>query len=160
MLLPIPYLIWQGLSIGFVMGLPHTKQGLTSSWWLWSFFFSKMVHLIACKKMFDALNVAKLFFREVIRLHGLPRSITSNRDVKFLSYFWRKLWKQLKDEIRLIFAYHLQKDDQTKVFNCTLGNMLHCLASEHPKKWDECLPKLNTHSTPWLTGQPTTHLLV
>ncbi|RDX80963.1 hypothetical protein CR513_38414, partial [Mucuna pruriens] len=85
--------------------------------------FSRMAHFIPCHKVDDACLVA-LFFKGVVRLHGLPRTIVLGRDAKFLTHFWRTLRSKLGTKLIFFIACHLQKDGQTKVTNRTLSQLL------------------------------------
>nr|GFB38323.1 putative reverse transcriptase domain-containing protein [Tanacetum cinerariifolium] len=68
-------------------------------------------------------------------LHGLPSSIVSDRDARFLSHFWRSLWKMVNAQLNFSSAYNPRTDGQTKVVNRSLSNMLWCLVGDHVKAW-------------------------
>jgi len=68
--------------------------------------FSKMAHFIPCHKVDDASYIIKLFFRDVVKLHGLPRTIVSDKATKFLCHFWKKFWFRLGIKLHFSTSSH------------------------------------------------------
>ena len=87
-----------------------------------------------------AEQVARLYFDEIFRLHGLPSSIVSDRDPKFTGAFWQSLFTLTGTKLLLSTSYHPQTDGQTERLNRTLEEMLRSFVAYDMRNWDDLLP--------------------
>src|SRR5271169_188234 len=120
--LPAPSGPWKGISCDFVTDLPVSKG--YDSLFVVGDRLTKMFHLVPCTKTTTAPEFAQIFIDYVIRLHGIPDSIVSDRGSIFTSQFWTALSKALNLKKRLSTAFHPQTDGQTERMNQTVEQYL------------------------------------
>ena len=136
--LPVPKAILEDVSMDFVLGLPRTQRNKDSIMVVVDL-FSKMAHFIPCHTTYDTVQIADLYFKEVVHLHGIPRTMVSDRDTKFLSHFWLTLWRKIGKRLNFTSSSYPQTNGQTKVTNRTLGTLLRALITKKPIQWEELL---------------------
>jgi len=138
--LPTPQAPWEDISLNFITKLPRTLRTKISIMMVIDKFFN-MGHFIPCHTIYNASNVPNLYFRKIIRLHRIPRSMVSDRDAKSFSHFWLILWRKMGTVLKFSTTYRPQTDGQIEVTNRTLGTLLRVLVKKSIKGWDELLPR-------------------
>jgi len=141
--LPIPEKVWEDVTMDFITGLPPS-QGSTVIFVVVDR-LSKTAHFGALPTSFTASKVAELFVSLVVRHHGYPRSIVSDRDPVFISTFWRKLFELSGTKLAMSSAYHPQTDGQTEVVNRGLEQYLRAFTQHKPSSWVAFLPWAEFH---------------
>ncbi|GIL63307.1 hypothetical protein Vafri_17402, partial [Volvox africanus] len=136
--LPVPEAPWESVSMDFVVALPKTEGGYDAVLVMVDR-LTKMVHVAPTMSSCTAEQTARLFFDNVVRLHGVPKNVVSDRGGQFVSKFWEALCKLVGMRVNLSTAYHPQSDGQTERTNRTLGDMLRNFAGRTPSVWDTYL---------------------
>ncbi|KAJ9515361.1 hypothetical protein QJQ45_006622 [Haematococcus lacustris] len=136
--LPVPQHRWEHVSLDLITQLPNTTAGHDAI----AVFvdkLTKMIHAVPTTTTVTASTLARLFFDNVFRLHGLPKVIVSDRDPRFTSIFWQELFKLTGTHLNMSTANHPQTDGQTERANRTLEDMLRNFVSPHHDDWDQHL---------------------
>jgi hypothetical protein len=136
--LPIPSYPWQQVTMDLITQLPRSRSGHDAIV-VFVDKLTKMVHLAPTRTDVTAPQLANIFWATVVRHHGLPSSIVSDRDPRFVGHFWQALWKCLGTQLTMSTAFHPQTDGQTERANRTLEEMLRPYVNFLQTDWDEHL---------------------
>ncbi|RVW16021.1 Retrovirus-related Pol polyprotein from transposon 17.6 [Vitis vinifera] len=121
--LPIPEWKWDNITMDFVIGLPRTRSKKNGVWVIVDR-LTKSTHFLAMKTTDSMNSLAKLFIQEIVRLHGIPVSIVSDRDPKFTSQFLAEFTKGFGHPTEFSTTFHPQTDGQSERVIQILEDML------------------------------------
>ena len=123
----------------FIVGLPKTSKGYDSIWVIVDR-LTKSAHFLPVKTTHTAKQYAQLYMDRIVSLHGIPKTIISDRGTQFIARFWEHFHAALGTQLIRSSAYHPQTDGQTERINQILKDMLRACALTYSQKWDESLP--------------------
>ncbi|WP_163014109.1 DDE-type integrase/transposase/recombinase, partial [Streptomyces sp. S1] len=127
------------MTMDFVVGLPRTPSGNDAIWVVVDR-LTKSAHFIAIKLSFSVEQLAELYVAQIVRYHGIPKSIISDRDGRFTSKFWRSVHQAMGTKLTFSTAFHPQTDGQSERTIQTLEDMLRACVMDFKGTWDKKLP--------------------
>ena len=137
--LPIPEWKWDHITMDFVTGFPTTRNKKDAVWVVVDR-LTKSAHFLAIKKSDGVDQIVRKYIDEIVRLHGVPASIVSDRDSRFTSYFWKAFPKALGTRVNMSTAYHPQTDGQSERTIQTLEDILRACVLDWGDSWEKHLP--------------------
>ena len=135
----IPEWKWERITMEFVVGLPHSRDGHDSIWVIVDR-LTKSAHFLPVKVTCPVAKLAKLYVKHFVCLHGVPISIVSDRGFVFTSRFWQKLREAIGTRLDFSTAFHPQTDGQSERMIQTLENMLRMCIMDLGGSWNDHLP--------------------
>ena len=137
--LPVADTPWSDISMDLITHLPKSVTGHDCIV-VFVDRLSKQFHAIATKTDLSAVELVSIFFREVVRHHGIPSTIVSDRDPRFTAHFWRTVFEMLRTKLAMSTSFHPQTDGQTERANRTIEDILRSYVDSLQDDWDEYLP--------------------
>ena len=119
----IPVWKWESIAMDFITKLPRTTRGHDSIWVIVDR-LTKSAHFLPIRETHSVEKLARIYVDEIVRRHGVPLDIISDRDSRFTSRFWQSLQTALGTRLNLSTTYHPQTDGQTERTIQTLEDML------------------------------------
>jgi hypothetical protein len=136
--LTIPLRKWDDISMDFIVGLPLTARKKDSIWVIVDR-LTKTTHFIAVHTTYSVQDYAELYVDQIMHLHGIPKTIVSDRGTQFVARFWEQLHESLGTKLICSSSYHPQTEGQTERVNQIVEDMLRASIMHFDKSWDKCL---------------------
>ena len=123
----------------FVTHLPRTSQRHDAVWVIVDR-LTKSAHFLAVRMTFTLKRFCRLYIREIVRLHGVPVSIVSDRDPRFTTHFWKSFQKTMSTRLTMSTTFNPQTDGQSERTIQVLEDMLPACVLDHKGSWEEHFP--------------------
>ena len=123
----------------FITHLPRTSWKHDAIWVIVDR-LTKSAHFLAVRMTFTLEEFYRLYIREIFWLHGVPVSIISDMDPKFMAYFWKSFKRALGTQLMMSTTFHPQTDGQSEMSIQVLKDMLQACVLDLKGSWEEHFP--------------------
>ena len=131
---PVPHWKWENITMDFVYKLPCTRNGYDGVWVIVDR-LTKSAHFIPVREKYSLNKLAELFLLKMVKYHGVPVSIISDRDPRFTSTFWKAFQEAIGADLPYSTTYHPRTDGQSEKTIQTLKDMLSSLVLQFGDDW-------------------------